>query len=68
MYLLIFLRDSLTYNKFLSSAKSWVIEYTTVQLRSLIIIMNRRGPRTDPCGTPCVIKRFLEKFPLIDTY
>ena len=32
--------------------------------RSLIYIENRRGPRTDPCGTPEPIERYGETVPL----
>jgi len=49
-----------------SSAKELIIQSTSILKRSLIKIINSKGPRIDPCGTPDLILRrfefeFLEK-------
>ena len=39
-------------NRFVSSAKMWKLKKELHLLKSLIYYRNRRGPSTDPCGTP----------------
>ena len=51
MYLLIFLRDLLQYNIFVSSAKWCIKECITASCRSLRV-QNNKDRKTDPCGTP----------------
>ena len=36
--------------------------------KSLIYIINNRGPKMEPCGTPVVISSVLELMPCIYTY
>ena len=51
-----------------SSANKAICEGEVVAAgRSLIYIENRRGPRTDPCGTPEPIERYGETVPLAAT-
>ena len=44
-------------NKILvSSAKWWTLQNFIALCKSFIYSKNRRGPRTDPCGTPYAIE------------
>ena len=52
MYLFTFLSDFLIRIILVSSAKWCTVLNSTTLWRSLINNMKRRGPRTDPCGTP----------------
>ena len=52
MYLLIFLRDLLQYNIFVSSAKWCIKECVTASCRSFIYTRNNKGPKIDPWGAP----------------
>ena len=46
----------------ISSAKSTMLLYSGIIFgKSLIYNMNSRGPRTEPCGTPCLISSHLEE-------
>src|SRR5215813_2466938 len=51
---------------FASSAKKLSL-LSIVHPRSLMYIRNRRGPSTDPCGTPLPTSVHSEKLPLIIT-
>jgi len=35
--------------------------------KSFIYIKNNRGPKDDPCDTPCVFVILVEQFPSMDT-
>ena len=47
-----FLIELLRHNKIVSSAKWWTLQNFIAWLRSFIYSKNRRGPRTEPWGTP----------------
>ena len=42
--------------------------YMIAKCKSFRYIKNRRGPKTEPCGTPCLICSVSESFPCIVTY
>ena len=58
--LFIFFKELLVQSKFVSSAKWWTELCCIALWRSFIYKRNSRGPRTDPCGTLCVIGSLLE--------
>ena len=60
-----FLIQLLTYKTLVSSAKWWTLQKFIAWLRSLIYDKNRRGPRTDPWGTPQFIVVRPESKPFI---
>ena len=62
-----FLYELTIFSKLVSSTKWYVKEFFIESFRSLMYRRNRRGPRTEPWGTPCSIFDSLELKPLIDT-
>ena len=63
-----FLIELLRYKILVSSAKWWTLQNFIAWLRSFIYNKNRRGPRTDPWGTPQFILVRPESKPFMDTY
>jgi hypothetical protein len=61
------LADYMTRNIFKSSAKSKNSEYCILEHKSLIKILNSRGPKVKPCGTPDNIGNGEENFPKVRT-
>jgi hypothetical protein len=57
----------MTGNIFKSSAKSKNSEYFILEHKSLIQILNSRGPKVEPCGTPDNIGNGEENFPKVRT-
>ena len=53
-------------NNVASSANKWILVLITYVM-SLILIKNRRGPRTEPCGTPPKRLAQLDLHPLLLT-
>ena len=47
-----FLIELFVYNKFVSSANWWNLQYLIASFRSLMYKMNNKGPKTHPSGTP----------------
>ena len=68
MYLFIFLRD-LSIKRILVSSAKWCTELCSIDLARLLMYRtNSNGPKTDPCGIPCVIFSFSELQSLILVY
>ena len=59
--------ELLQHNRLVSSAKWWILQDFITWLRSFIYSKNRRGPRTDPWGTPKFIAARTYSYPFIDT-
>jgi hypothetical protein len=57
----------MTRNIFKSSAKSKNSEYCILEHKSLIKILNSRGPKVEPSGTPDNIGNCEENFPKVRT-
>ena len=53
---LIFFKDLFEYERFVSSANRCTSPFLIALWRSLINIKNSKGPKTDPWGTPWIIK------------
>ena len=64
----IFFSDLFINSRMVSSAKWCTSLEVTYRFKSLINIINSRGPSTDACGTPWVISWELEPFPVILVY
>ena len=64
----IVLKDLTILRRLVSSAKWYTLLYLIALCRSLIYVKNRRGPSTDPCGTPCGTDIILDSNPSIETY
>ena len=43
--------------RLVSSAKWWTLQNLTALCKSFIYIKNKRGLRTDPCGTPYPVEK-----------
>ena len=56
------------YRRLVSSAKCRTVECLIQVWRSLIYMRNSRGPRTDPCGTPCLMYVDSDVTPLMETH
>ena len=56
------LNDLLMIERFVASTKCFIATW-----RSVMSHRNRKGPKTDPCGTPQVILEILDAKPFIDT-
>ena len=56
MCLLIFFKDLFEYKRFVLSANRCTSLFLIALWRSLINIKNSKGPKTDPWGTPWVIR------------
>ena len=54
--LLSFLMELVRNKRLVSSAKWWTLQNFIAVCKSFIYSKNRRGPRTDPCGTPYAIE------------
>ena len=63
----IFFSDLFINSRLVSSAKWFTFEVTD-RFKSLINIINSRGPSTDPCRTPWVISWEFESFPVTLVY
>ena len=63
-----FLIELLRHKRLVSSAKWWTLQNFIAWLRSFIYSKNRRGPRTDPWGTPQFKAARPDSYPFIDTY
>ena len=55
------------YSRFVSSAKWKLVELCIHWCKSFMYIRNRRGPKTDPWGTPCSVRVRSDFSPSIDT-
>jgi hypothetical protein len=56
------------YRRLVSSAKCRTVECLMQVWRSFIYIKNNRGPKTDPCGTPCLVYVDSDVIPLMETH
>jgi hypothetical protein len=61
------LADFMTRNTFKLSAKSKNSEYSIIEYKSLIKMLNSTGPKLEPCGTPDNIGKGEENFPKVET-
>jgi hypothetical protein len=59
--------DFMLLSIFISSANKRNLECLIIAERSLTEILNKRGPRIDPCGTPDNTGKGDENFPKIRT-
>ena len=55
--LLSFLMELVRNKRLVSSAKWWTLQNLTALCKSFIYIKNKRGLRTDPCGTPYPVEK-----------
>ena len=51
-----FLMELVTNKRLVSSENWWTLQNVIALCKSFIYSRNRRGPRTDPCGTPYAIE------------
>ena len=63
-----FLIELLRHNRFVSSAKCWTLQDFIAWLRSFLYNKNRRGPITDPWGTPQFIAARPDSYTFIERY
>ena len=68
MFLFRWLLRLIICSRLVSSAKCLVVEKLMDLCRSLMYTRNNKGPRIEPCGTPCSITFRSESELLIDTY
>ena len=53
---------------FVSSANKKNVSFFETFARSFMYGKNKRGPRTEPCGTPQLISKVSEVLPQTETY
>ena len=53
---------------FVSSANKKNVSFFETFARSFMYSKNKRGPRTEPCGTPHLISKVSEVLPQTETY
>lgn len=61
------LREEPVEYKIVSSAKKCALQFRVAEMILFKYIVNKRGPRMDPCGTPILTLRGLDLDPLETT-